>query len=130
MKTIILICSLIIMFCSFTNPIHVQLMWGPILTQDDSNSAVCSKKMLSLACQDPIQVYIDNQEKKAINGHIQVIDSFGKEHNFDFQNGQLPEIFKAFVKQYNGQGAVIYLEQLATDSGDVIPNFTIKLRSL
>ena len=130
MKTLILLIFSLLMFCSFTNPIHIQLMWGPILTQDESNSAVCSKKMLSLACQDPIQVFIDNQEKKAVNGHIQVIDSFGKEHNFNFQNGQLPEIFKVYVKQFKGQGAIIYLEQLTTDSGDVIPDFTIKLRSL
>jgi hypothetical protein len=130
MKSFIFLISFSAIVMSFTPPSKISLMWGPIINFDNTNTAVCNKKMLQLAIPDPIQLYIDNQEIQIQSAHIEMITSYGTVVNYEMHDGLIPSTFKSDIQKFKGQGAIIYIENITANTIVAIPDFTIKMRSL
>ncbi len=130
MKNFILLIIFPALMMSFIPPSNISLMWGPIINFDNTNTAVCNKKMLQTALPDPIQLFIDHQEIQVQSAHIEMITSYGTVINYEMHDGLIPSTFKADIKTFKGQGAVIYIENIVANTNESIPDFTIKMRSL
>lgn len=130
MKSLIRILLFSFVALSFTPPSEINLMWGPIINFDQTNTAVCNKDMLELAIPDPMQIFVDHKEFKVQSAHIEMITSSGITINYEMHGGLVPVSFINDVKKYKGQSAMIYIENIDASTAETIPNFTIRMRSL